>query len=444
MNATSGPTPQDLGTAPYRVLVIAYYFPPMAYSGVQRVLKFVKYLPKHGWQPTVLTVDPAGYFEFDETLESELDKLNIEIHRVASKDPTMLFGRKRRVPMPGEKSRRLASIISQALFIPDNKIGWKRAAVRRGIEILQDGDYHTIFSTAPPYTAHLIGMALNEKTEVPLVTDFRDDWVENPLHFYLTPWHKSRHRALESEVIKASSAVTTINRRIHDGIIVRNLGPDGYHKVSMIPQGFDPEDFSPSHPGPDPGTFRFCYSGIFYDVRTPKYFLEALRLFLNRRSGLNRTVVAEFVGHLPKRELQRITELDLDDVVDYRGYLPHRESVKRLQAADVLWLTVGKRPGSETISTGKLFEYMGARKPILGLVPSGAAADALIRYEASVVVEPEDTEAIAAALESLYDAWRSKSLPEPDETFVSTLDRSRTAGALARVLLSTVHADSVL
>lgn len=416
----------------------------MAYSGVQRVLKFVKYLPKHGWQPTVLTVDPAGYYQFDETLESELSGLGIDVHRVSSIDPTRLFGRKKKVEMPGERRRLFASMVSQSLFIPDNKIGWKRAAVKRGLEIMARDRYEAIFSSAPPYTAHLIGLDLSRKTDVPLITDFRDDWVGNPRHFYLTSWHKNRHTAMESAVIERSSAVTVINRRIHDRIIVRNLGSEGYHKVTMIPQGYDPEDFTVDHPGPDPDKLRLTYTGIFYDVQTPEYFLRALSDLVNRRPDLRKTFVAEFVGHLPKNEQRRISDLGLDDIVDYREYLPHKRSVERLQAADVLWMTVGKREGNETISTGKLFEYMGARKPILGLVPPGAAADALERYGAFMQADPEDVGAIAAALESLYEAWRNKSLPVPNEEFARSFDRSVTAGALSRVLLSTVHADSII
>jgi glycosyltransferase involved in cell wall biosynthesis len=287
-------------------------------------------------------------------------------------------------------------------------------------------------------------MDLSKKTDVPLITDFRDDWVGNPRHFYLTSWHKVRHLKLESEVIEASSAVTVINRRIQDQLIMRNLGPEGYLKVTMIPQGYDLEDFAPSPPELNSEKLRITYSGIFYDVQTPAFFLKALSTLLNRRPELRKAFVAEFVGHLPKVELERISELGLEDTVDYRGYLPHKESVERLQAADVLWMTVGKRKGNETISTGKLFEYMGTRKPILGLVPDGAASDALERYKAFLQAEPDDTEAIAAALESLYEAWRSKSLPSPDEEVARSFDRSVTAGILSRVLLSTVHADSIL
>lgn len=427
----------------FNVLVIAYYFPPMALSGVQRTAKFVKYLPQHGWRPTVLTVDPGGYFAFDETLEQDLEGVDFEVHRVKSLDPTRLFGRKKTVSFPSERRRRFVSAISQSLFIPDNKSGWRRAAIRKGKEILQGGDFHAILSTAPPYTSHLVGLRLAALSDLPLIADFRDDWVGNPRHFYLTPWHRQQHEKLESLLIEESAAVTVVNRRIHDQLIVRNLGPSGYHKVSVIPHGYDPEDFArPAPPGKD-GRFRVTYTGVFYDAQTPEPFLRALALLVNRRSGLRDQIAAEFVGHLSDRALALVKTLNLEDVVQYRGYVTHQESVERLRHADVAWMTVGNRPGNESVSTGKMCEYIGARKPILGLVPEGAAQEVLERYEAVEIVDPDDPEAISAALESLYERWRTKSLPTPDEEFASTFDQSRLAGRLAKVLHSTLPADVV-
>lgn len=412
-------------------------------SGVQRPLKFVKYLPEHGWQPTVLTVDPRGYFEFDESLEHELDGLNVAIHRVSSLDPTRLFSRRRRVSFPTEGRRRIASGISQALFIPDNKIGWRRAAVRKGKELLSSERYHAIFSTAPPYTSHLVGLQLASFADLPLTADFRDDWVGNPRHAYVTPWHRGQHVKLESQLIEESAAVTVVNRRIYDRIIVRNLGPAGYHKVSMIPHGYDPDDFPKSPTRVDDGRLRITYAGVFYDVQTPEPFLRALALLLHRRPALKDLWVAEFVGHLSDRALDLIKQLHLDHVVEYRGYLPHRQSVARLFAADILWMTVGRRPGNESISTGKLGEYIGTRKPILGLVPEGAAGEMLERYKASAIAPPDDPEAIAAVLESLYERWRTKSLPAHDEEYAATFDQSRLAGRLAKVMHSTLPADAI-
>lgn len=431
-------------TAPlFKVLVIAYYFPPMAMSGVQRPLKFVKYLPSCGWQPTVLTVDPGGYFEFDESLIGELDGLDIDIHRVSSFDPTRLFGRKKKVAFPAERSRKFVSAVSQSLFIPDNKVGWRRAAFKKGKELLRSGEFHAIFSTAPPYTAHMVGLQLAAFADLPLIADFRDDWVGNPRHFYLTPWHRRQHVKLESLIIEESAAVTVVNRRIHDQIIVRNLGHAGYHKVSMIPHGYDPADFPNSQRLGRSDKLRITYTGVFYDAQRPEPFLRALSALVNRRPALRNQWVAEFVGHLSDRALDLIKSLKIHDLIDYRGYLPHHESVARLSEADILWMTVGNRPGNESISTGKLCEYIGARKPILGLVPEGAAQEVLERYEASEIVAPDDPEAISAVLESLYERWRTKSLPVPDEDYAATFDQSRLAGRLAKVLHSTLPADVI-
>ncbi|MGA7306044.1 MAG: glycosyltransferase family 4 protein [Rhodothermales bacterium] len=433
-----------IDTAPvFNVLVVAYYFPPMAMSGVQRPLKFVKYLPQHGWQPTVLTVEPGAYFEFDDSLEDELDGLDIDVHRVSSLDPARLFGRRKRISFPTEGRRKFASTVSQALFIPDNKIGWRRAAVRKGREILNSGDYHAIFSTAPPYTSHLVGLTLAAYSDLPLIADFRDDWVGNPRHVYPTPWHRGQHVKLESRLIENSAAVTVVNRRIYDQIIVRNLGPAGYHKVSMIPHGYDPQDFPRAASRRNDGKLRITYTGVFYDVQSPEPFLRAMALLLDRRPALKSQWVAEFVGHLSEKALDLIKRLHLEDAVDYRGYLPHRESVARLMDADILWMTVGKRPGNESISTGKLGEYIGARKPILGLVPEGAAREVLERYEASEIAPPDDPEAIAAVLESLYERWRTNSLPRHDEEYAVTFDQSRLAGRLAKVMHSTLPADVI-
>ena len=430
-------------TPVFRVLVIAYYFPPMALSGVQRTLKFVKYLPQHGWHPTVLTVEPRGYFEFDDSLSEELDGLGVEVHRVSSLDPTRIFGRKKKIAFPPEGRRRFASKISQSLFIPDNKIGWRRSAEKKAREILESGEYHAIFSTAPPYTSHLVGMKLAALTDLPLIADFRDDWVGNPRHFYLTPWHRGQHVKLESRLIEESAAVTVVNRRIYDQLIVRNLGHAGYHKVSMIPHGYDPADFPQTPPVRTDGKLRITYTGVFYDAQSPEPFLRALAQLMNRRPALRSQWVAEFVGHLSDKAQSLVKHLKLEDVVEYRGYLPHRESVARLFNADILWMTVGDRPGNESISTGKLCEYIGARKPILGLVPDGAASEMLERYGACEIAPPDDPEAISAVLESLYERWRTKSLPAHDEEYAATFDQSRLAGRLAKVLHSTLPADVI-
>lgn len=425
------PTVQESGRR--RLLVVVYYFPPMGMSGVQRIAKLVKYLPAHGWDPTVLTVEPGGYFAFDADLLSEVEAAGVRIVRTGSVDPTRGFGNRQEVRHPTEARRRFLSSVSQALFIPDNKIGWYPAAVRRGRTLFAEARFDAVMSSAPPYTAHLVARSLAQAFGVPLITDFRDDWVGNPRHTYPTPWHRRIHSWLEHRVLQSSRLVTIINPVIRDALAARN--PDMPTPLfQVVPQGFDAEDYT--HPAPverpaeEP--FRLVYTGVFYDAQTPGPFLEGLARFRARRPEA--VVQASFFGLFPAGEQDRIVQLGLSDVVRVGPYLTHRDAMREVEASDVAWLTVGKREGAEQISTGKLYAYMGARKPILALVPDGAARSTLLGYGAAVFAEPDQPDEIARSIGSLYDAWLAGSLPMPNPAFVAAHDRNLLASQVVNLL----------
>lgn len=412
---------------PKRVLVIAYYFPPMGLSGVQRVAKFVKYLPQCGWQPVVLTVAPGGYFAYDESLLREVTEAGAKIHRTRSIDPTQVFNAQKTVSLPAEGKRRRWSTLSQWLFVPDNKIGWFPFAVREGLRLLRDTPCHLIYSTAPPYTAHLVGAWLQRKTGLPLVLDYRDDWVGNPRHHYPTRMHERLSATLERWAMRQARAAFTINEPIRTSLARRNPRTP----VHLLPQGFDPADFDVSPAAKPEGKMRLVYSGIFYDAQTPDFFLRALAEVLARQPALREDVEALFVGLVPDQSRQLADELGLANVVSYAGYVDHRDAVAYLKSADVLWMTIGRRPGAEGISTSKLFEYFGAKKPILALVPGGAARDALAEHGAATVVAPDDVSGIAEALLRLFAQWKQKRLPEPNTAYLATFDRRRLTAQLA-------------
>lgn len=406
----------------------------MGLSGVQRVAKFVKYLPEHGWQPTVLTVDPAGYFAYDETLLHEMEDAGVEIVRTATWDPTRLFKRKQTVPLPVEWKRRWLSTLSQFFFIPDNKIGWMPHALRAGRRLLREQTFDAIFSSAPPYTSHLIAARLSRVSGLPLVLDFRDDWVGNPRHVYPTPLHRVLNAVLERYAIRTSSHAFTINEPIRDGLIDRNSRQGVAPSVQIIPQGFDPVDFQECQLAPLPGKMRLLYTGIFYDAQTPDYFLQALARFVAQHPAAREHIEAVFVGLLPESSQQLIGDLGIRELVRYEGYVPHHEAVAHQLAADVLWMTIGRRPGAEGISTSKLFEYMGTRKPILALVPPGAAQRDLEPYGAATIVAPDDMQGITSALATLFAQWETQTLPTPNESYVRQFDRKVLAGRLAALL----------
>ncbi len=415
----------------------------MALSGVQRIAKFVKYLPQFGYEPVVLTVEPRGYFAFDDGLADELKEQGIEIHRTQSKDPTRLFKSKKQVAMPSTSARSIASWMSSFLFIPDNKKGWRNFAVNKGKELLSNNDFDLIFSSAPPYTAHLIGVELSKFSGLPLVCDFRDDWVGNPRHIYPTGFHRSKHQKMEVDVLKYCKKATVINRKIMEALVDRTLGPSGFNKVVVIPQGFDPSDMDLT---PMPRLHKkliLCYAGIFYHAQSPENFFKGLAMAFRARPDLREHIEARFVGHLSEAELKSANLLGLKENISYDGYLNHEDTVRHLLGSDVLWMTVGNQIGGESISTGKLFEYFGTRKPILGLVPEGAAKDALSGYGASKVVNPDDLEGIAEAILDFYEGWKNDRLASPDEDFVQKHSRDRLAEDLAGIFSTTLLNEQV-
>ncbi|HUI10507.1 MAG TPA: glycosyltransferase family 4 protein [Bacteroidota bacterium] len=423
---------------PRRVLVIAYYFPPMGLSGVQRTLKFVKYLTRFGWHPTVLTVQPGGYFARDETLLAELEGRNVRIERTSPSGPLRLFRRKPVVGMPKEWKRRLFSRLSDTFFIPDNKIGWKRRAVARALALHRETPFDLVFATAPPFTAFLIGRRIKKKINKPLVLDYRDPWVDYPFKFYPTPLHKLANVLLERRALRASSHVITTNRRVKEQILQRHRFLT-YHDIDIISQGFDPEDFpgAPHVAARKPRTppaerrMRVTYAGVFWEDRVPDFFLRALHELFAEKPRLRGRIEALFVGKFREENMRLVARLSLQDTVRVVDYLPHRECVAELRASDVLWMTVGDGVGSP----GKVYEYIGARKPILALVPDGYLK-ATVEEAGGIAVGPRDVPAIKGALEELLALHEKRQLKGPRPEVVEKYDRVALTGALVKLFES--------
>ncbi len=414
-----------------RVLVLAYYFPPLGGSGVQRIAKLVKYLPRWGWQPVVLTARPGLYLAHDPTLLDEIEKQGIVVHQTRSLDPTRLGRGTMAAVQPDPGQRKLAKLITGTLFIPDNKRGWMPFALRAGRELMQQEPFDAVLSTAPPYTSHLIAARLGKQAHLPVVLDYRDDWLGNPRHAYPTRGHYWLHRRMEANALQQAACVTTINATI--AAAIRARGPAGL-RVEVLPQGYDPEDFLVAPAPRDPQIMRFVYTGMFYDAQQPDAFLEALALFVRDFPEARERVEALFAGLVPPQFAARVEALGLGKVVRYIGYLPHRDSVALLRSADVLWLTVGAVAGAAQLSTSKLHEYMGSGLPILGLVPEGEAADALRRYGRSLVVSPVDIESIKQALATLWKRWRQGDSSQAHHAYLAQHDRINLAKKMADLL----------
>jgi glycosyltransferase involved in cell wall biosynthesis len=413
------------------VLVIAYYFPPMGLSGVQRTLKFVKYLPQFGWQPTILTVTPTGYYAQDYTLLDELHTQHIEIIRTGSLDPNRLFRKKGVVKMPSERWRKMLTFVSDTLFIPDNKIGWKRKALKAAEKLFTEKKFDVIFSTAPPFTDFIIGTALHKKFHTPLVLDYRDVWHEYPYKYYPTPLHKLMNYKLEKKALRASTRVIATNRRVKE-LILKRYKFLHYHDITILPQGFDPADVrsNSKHVIPPSKGLRIAHAGVFYGERTPKYLLQALRKLFTTMPQLKNQIEVILIGTIQDEYVRMIKSMELDGNVTTTGYLDHQHCLTYLQSSDILWLMLN----NDTQSPGKLYEYIGLRKPILASVPEGFVRQTLKETECAEIVDPENVDATAEAIHRLYDLHRKGTLPQPNEEIVQKYNRVELTNELSKIL----------
>lgn len=412
------------------VLVIAYYFPPLGLSGVQRTLKFVKYLLQFGWQPTVLTVTPTGYYAQDYTLLDELHPHHVNIVRVGSLDPNRLFRKKGIVKMPSERSRKILSFISDLFFIPDNKIGWKRRVLKAADNLFEKTNFDIIFATAPPFTDFLIGRALHQRYGKPLVIDYRDPWHEYPYKVYPTPFHKLYNYHLEKNVLKNSARIIVTNRRTKELLIKRYKFLE-YNDVTILSHGYDPADLNedPAIKVEKSKRMRFSHAGVFYGDRTPRYMLQALNKVFSEQPSLRQHIEMVLIGVLQDEHLRTIQKLELEGNVTVTGYLDHKHCIEHLKTADVLWLMLN----NDLQSPGKLYEYMGLRKPILASIPDGFVKRTLIEYGASFILEPTNVEKSAMIIMHLYDLYQKDRLPKPSEEVVEKYNRINITNELSKI-----------
>lgn len=402
----------------FKVLVIAYYFPPLGLSGVQRTLKFVKYMPNHNWHPTVITTGNIAYFAHDHSLQKELEKLNIKVIRTSSFEPNAVLSKYGTVKIPNEKLRKILSALNQTIFIPDNKISWSKKAYKTALQILDTEKFDAIFISAPPFSSFYMSAKLKKRFDIPLIVDYRDLWYKSYFAFYPTPLHSLLHKRMEYRSLKAADKVIVTNRRIKEKLLdtYRFLTFDD---VVIIPHGFDPEDFA--HAKQIPKTtdkMIITYSGIFLEYNTPKYFFKAFKQITIERPDIASKIELHFIGFLRKENQKLIRKLKLQEFIKDFGYMNHKEVLTKLLSSDVLWFMVGQKRNIDAILPGKMFEYFGSGKPVIACVTEGAAKSAAVDYGASFITKPDDVNEIKETIYKVYKLYATNSLPKPNQSFI--------------------------
>jgi glycosyltransferase involved in cell wall biosynthesis len=425
-----------------RLLLIAFYFPPAGGGGVQRTLKFCRHLPEFGVDVDVLAPTDPKWFAVDEALLGEIPQTTT-VHRTPFLGPRSSF---RGDALRGTSGVRRAAVHARYAYeralVPDKAAPWGLTAVPAAVRIVRRRRIDAIMTTSPPASVHLVGAATAAATRVPWVADLRDSWLDHPHRDYERRGLRAKRaveRRMARTVARRADAIVAVTEPI--AAEMRALDARAPRKTHVIGHGVDLDDFAGIDHSPGE-RFTIVHTGAFFGQRSPRAFLTGLRDLLQRRPDLRGRVRARFVGDLRPADRDWARALGIDDAWEETGFVPFRDAVAAQRAADALLLLIPRNNGrGDTIVSGKVFEYLAARRPVLAAVPPGGAAAALVRAAgAGEAVDPDDAEAQSRALEALVDRRAGAGLADidlPDDLRERMTRRAR-AAELAEVLREVV------
>ncbi|GAB4373787.1 MAG: glycosyltransferase family 4 protein [Calditrichia bacterium] len=437
-----------------KVLFISYHFPPVGGGGVQRSTKFVKYLPEFGLLPIVLTVKEPYDFYYDDSLRNDIPPF-VPIYRSTSIEPMkwirkVIFRRWKKTisdagksAPPKKKTLKIRFLVKlkQYLLFPDNEILWFPFGVRKGLQVIKKEKPAAIFSTASPFTAHLMALYLSKRCRLPWLADFRDPWVDRA-NFPRNRWRLFIDRKLENLVLKHATRLTTVSEPLARHL--QKLQPSS--RVTVITNGYDEADFQKSiSPEANSPHFTIVYTGILNPEANAENFFQAIHLLIQQREDFRRKVRLKFIGQLDNPgdfyNYNLLTRLGLKEFCDISEYQPHKSVIQEMMKATVLLLIIGDFPHNEVVMSGKLFEYLRAKRPIFAVVPPhGAAAQVIRETKSGMVVPNKDSQEIAAGLLRLFDAYLANKL---DQQFrwkgIDRYERKYLAGKLANLIRSVIE-----
>lgn len=391
-----------------KVLIITYYWPPAGGPGVQRWLKFVKYFRDFGVEPIVFTVENAKYPIIDTTLVKEIPK-KVEILRLPIWEPNHLFsffGKKKTEsigflnPNPSLFGK-LMQYVRANYFIPDARKYWVRPSVTYLQKYLKKNKVDVVITTGPPHSLHLIGLRLKERINIKWIADFRDPWTEID-HFHQLPLTKKsikKHQTLEENVLKSADAV----------LVVGNTMKEKYHKfndnVITITNGFDTELID-SKIELD-STFTLTHIGLMNADRNPQMLWDVLAEIVKEDTSFGNNFELKLIGKVDSTIRVAIATYNLSKNIQIIDYVSHNEVIAYQKKSQVLLVIVNNVPNASGIVTGKVFEYLMAKRPILAIAPvNGDLSEIVKETNAGVVVEFDDRDTLKKTILEMYSNWK--------------------------------------
>lgn len=417
------------------VLIITYYWPPSGGAGVQRWLKFSKYLPEFGWKPVILTVDPAyaAYPVTDYSLEADVPPF-IKVNTTQATDYFSIYKKdKSKIPAAGFANSvdntlkgKLLRFARGNFFIPDPRKGWNKYAFRKACELIETEGIKHVITTSPPHSTQLIGLKIRKKyPEIKWIADLRDPWTDIYYYkqFYPTIISKWIDSGYEKSVLKNADKIITVGSSLKNTLSLKAKGTET--KTEVITNGYDDDDFKGIAPS-DPPRFTITYVGTLSDIYPVGGLIDALKALVSE----GKVFTLRFVGSVSLMARKLILSAIPDTSVEFLPYVIHSEAVKHMMSSTALLLIIPFHQSNKSIITGKLFEYLAAGKPVLCLGPvDGDAAGIINKCRSGVTVDYNDSDNILKFLRNV-DQYTGSS----DKKAVEDFSRLNLTKRIAAVL----------
>ena len=426
-----------------RVLIITYYWPPSGGSGVQRWVKFSKYLPSQGWQPVIYTPENPDMPSIDQSLYSDIP----EEAEIIKRPITEIYSIYRRIsgnkgggevnPINSQKKtlkQKLMLAIRGNLFIPDPRISWLRPSVRFLKKYLREHPVDVIVSTGPPHSMHLIAREVSKATGIPWVADFRDPWTRMFYfkHLALSDWARKKHEKLEKMVLDDASAVVAVSPLVQEEFKTMTG-----NRIELVTNGYDPEDFG-QIVEPD-GYFNIVHTGLFASDGNPETLWKVLSDLCREDARFADQLRIRLVGKNDTMILDSIHAAGLERNLVDLGYRDHTVAVREQMGSTMLILPLRKEPEYRATLPGKLFEYLGSQRPVLGIGQTdGAMARILADTGAGETFEWDDEAGIRTYVLKRWEKFLSGDDDSVPDNNIEQYSRKATARKMAALLESLI------
>lgn len=360
-----------------KLLIITYYFPPAGGPGVQRWLKFVKYLPEFDIQPIVYVPENPTYPIIDEGLVSQIsDKVIVlknkiwEPYQLAS-----IFSKKKTKKIssgifPHQKKQTFLDKtflwVRGNLFIPDARVFWVKPSVAYLEKYIKENNIDTIVTSGPPHSLHLIGLELKEKLNVKWFADFRDPWTTIGYHkaLRLSNYAAKKHKSLEHKVLNSADTIIVTSKTTKTEFEAITDRP-----ISVITNGYDIENVEKQTLD---SKFTLAHIGSFLSDRNPKFLWECLVELVHEIPDFKSHLEIKLIGAVSQEVLDSIQDFNLNSYLNLLGYVSHHEAIAHQKKSQVLLLIEINSEDTKSIIPGKLFEYMVSNRPIIAIGPQGS------------------------------------------------------------------------